>query len=145
MTDRDLGRELLTWDAVGPVPDIRQVVARVLDRDRRRMRWLAGLTVVLWGLTAAGVLTTIYFYLWWIHPKVLFHIRQGYTPEFTQTWHIAISTVVYWLAGVTVVLLLAAVSTVAFVAASRRATLRQVNANLREISEQLKALRPGPG
>ena len=41
---------------------------------------------------------------------------------------------------------MAALSTVLLVLASRRATLRQINASLLEISEQLKQLRmPAPG
>jgi hypothetical protein len=41
-------------------------------------------------------------------------------------------------------LLLAAVSTVLLVVASRRATLRQINASLLAISEQLKHWPPSP-
>jgi hypothetical protein len=40
---------------------------------------------------------------------------------------------------------MAAVCTVSLIVASRRATLRQVNARLAEISEQLKALAPKQG
>jgi hypothetical protein len=44
--------------------------------------------------------------------------------------------------GCIISLLLAAICTVLLTLLSRRATLRQINASLLEISEQLKQLRP---
>jgi hypothetical protein len=45
-----------------------------------------------------------------------------------------------FLAGSSLLILLAALSTIMLIFASRRATLRQVNANLLEVSEQLRQL-----
>jgi hypothetical protein len=71
--------------------------------------------------------------------------RVGLTPEMLRQGELNAHIISRMITvGITVsvgVLALAAGSTVFLVLASRRATLRQINASLLEISEQLKALR----
>ena len=96
MSEKELGKALLNLDALAlaGVPDARQQTWLVLERDRRRVRRLTALTVLVWVLA--------------------------------------------------MLLALAAICTVRLVFASRRATLRQLNASLLEVAEQLKRLRPAP-
>jgi hypothetical protein len=63
--------------------------------------------------------------------------RARLQEELPQAFHVANVMIALSVAVLTV----AALCTVLLVSASRRATLRQVNANLLEISEQLKELR----
>ena len=67
-----------------------------------------------------------------------------------QTWVVSQIVMHEWLVGAIILTLallaamLASVSTVALSLTIRRSTLRQVSANLAEISEQLRQLRSGP-
>ena len=150
MNERELGDALLRWDAAaGGLPDPKLTAARVLDRDGRRVRWLAAVTTGLWVLVAVGLLAVVYGYTTYWHPKVMLHIRLGYPPPSTipDAWDQIITTVAAWLTGVFLLVLLAAVSTVLYVTHSRRATVRHVNAGLIEMTEQVRQLRrlPEPG
>jgi hypothetical protein len=59
-------------------------------------------------------------------------------------WAMAGDLAAYWILPCIISLLLAAVCTVLLILLSRRATLRQINASLVEISEELKLLRQSP-
>jgi hypothetical protein len=167
MIHPDLVDALLNLDAreVAAPPDPRQVTLSLLQRDRRRVRLLAGLAVVLW-LVAAGGLGLLVFalhdYIVWVRvrsfmPEQSFEagadkgnpLRPGtrLTPSLDQTLRetnlIHHSTPV--VAGAVGALVLAALCTVLLVFSSRRATLRQINASLLAICEQLRQLRPAAG
>ena len=141
MTERELGRALAGRDAAGGAgPD--EVTRRVLERDRRRVWWAAAVTTLLWVLVGVGLLTVVWYYLTYLHPKVLLHLRTGepLPRDSEHTWGLVAGYIAAWLGGVFVLVVAAAVSTVGLVSMSRRATLRQVNASLAEISEALHRL-----
>src|SRR5262249_38415218 len=151
MNEKELGRVLLKLDAsnLAGVPDAKQQTWRVLERDRRRVwwvtamtlvTWLAGVALVIWVLAAAGFLMPK-------HAQLMLHIQQGKIDAATRdhvaafhqkvTMMMAVGT-----AGAVGVLAMAALSTLLLIRISRQATLRQVNASLLAISEQLRQLRP---
>ena len=152
MTDKDLGRALLDLDArtLAGTADPREPMLRILDRDRRRVWWWSAITIAFWILT-------LFMVLWMLVALALLmpfeaHLRNpdevaraGMTPELLQQAelqaHIMSRMITVGITASIGVLALAAGSTVFLVLASRRATLRQINASLLEISEQLKALR----
>ena len=152
MTDKDLGRALLDLDArtLAGVADPREPMLRILDRDRRRVWWWSAITIAFWILT-------LFMVLWMLVALALLmpfeaHLRNadevarvGMTPDMLKQAelqaHIMSRMITVGITASIGVLALAAGSTVFLVLASRRATLRQINASLLEISEQLKALR----
>lgn len=152
MDERQLGDALLRYDAAGrPAGDPRETTQRILRRDRRFVRWLAGLTVVLWLVATSGVCLHAYFLFAFIEPKLEkeIHAAAGNQEDLPQRVHdvfllvFAIAKESLILGSVTVVsVVIAGILSVLLVFASRRATLRQVNANLMEISEQLRRLNP---
>ncbi len=149
MSEQDLGKALLQLDAarLAGVPDARAQVAQVLARDRRRLKLWTLLTLATWLLAVVLVLGVLVFF------GLLFpmyaHLRQGGDPRMTEQeraaaleWApqaFAMGTV--FIAVAVGVLATAALSTVCLLFAARRATLRQVSANLMEVSEQIKQLR----
>jgi uncharacterized membrane protein len=152
MTDKDLGRALLELDArtLSGTADPREPMLRILSRDRRRVWWWSAITItfwilallmVLWMLVALGLLMPFEAHL--RDPAQV--ARVGMTPEMREAGelhaHIMSRMITVGITMSIGVLALAAGSTVFLVLASRRATLRQINASLLEISEQLKALR----
>jgi hypothetical protein len=151
MNEKELGRVLLRLDAgdLAGVPDARQATWRVLERDRRRVRWLTGMTLVtwlaglglvLWALVAAALLMPK-------HAKLMMDIQQGkidaatreHVAAFHQQVTMLLTVGVGW--GVAV-LAMAALCTLLLVRVSRQATLRQLNASLLAISEQLRQIQP---
>jgi hypothetical protein len=150
MTEKELGKALLRLDAdkLGAACDARELTRRILKRDRWRVRLLAGLTIALWSLAALGILLVLSAFLN-LYPKqkqLLRDIELGKisaeTREGVERFHwMVVEKATVVVAGLVAILALAAIGTVLLVLASRRATLRQVNANLLEISEQLKQLR----
>ena len=53
-----------------PSPDAQQITRRVLDRDRRRVRLLAALTIFLWVTAALGIVLVLGALLF-VHPAML--------------------------------------------------------------------------
>ena len=168
MSDQELAqamRELIARQATG-LPDARQLTADVMRLDRGRVRLLAACSIFFWVLAAAGLL----FLVFGLDRLVVFiRIRDfpGFIPatpnktgaapatspadaERIRDWQMLHGTEplhhgLWVVAGAIVSLLLAALFTVLLVFSSRRATLRQINVSLMEISEQLKQLRrPAP-
>jgi hypothetical protein len=150
MSDKAIGKTLLNLEtgASAGAPDPRQLAGKVLARERWRVRLLATLTVLLWLLAAAGVFFVLYVATWHLYPKQQQLMRDATLGKLPvekvverQAVHfrmIEICTQV--VAAAFVALTLAALGTVLLVLASRRATLRQINAQLAEISEQLKQM-----
>jgi hypothetical protein len=146
MTEKDLRKALLGLDAgaIASVPDAQQITRRVLGRDRRRVRLLAGLTIFLWVMAASGILLVLGALLY-VHPAMLETVRRGDTAadrerfEHVRLMMLEKSTAVVALS--VAVLALAALGTVFLVFAAHAATIRRVNATLGEISEQLKSLK----
>lgn len=159
----DLGRALLNLDSqsLSGQKDAREQTWRILEHDRRRVwRWTA-LTITLWS----GALLMVLFML--IAYALVFPLQaelakqdkvspaatqrdpesldiKNLTPEQRRVAQFNAQIMFQMVTvGVTVsvgILGLAALSTVFLVLSSRRATLRQINASLLEISQQLKEL-----
>ncbi|MFO0848080.1 MAG: hypothetical protein U0871_05920 [Gemmataceae bacterium] len=108
-------------------PTAERQAAAVLAADAQHVRSLTGLTLALWlsaGIGAGGLL--------WFSAAPL----AGWTAP-PDAAHRQLN-----LLGLTVAVLTAAgVATTALVFATRRATLRQIQASLADISAQLAALR----
>jgi hypothetical protein len=144
MNERELGRALLKFGAQAreepPPPDPQVLMNRILQRDRRNIGGWAVVTALAWGMTVACMVSLVCFWNVYITPIVNFLAEHPNVSVPADHWagmgevlgSIAIAAVVG--------LLFAILSTVLLVFASRRATLRQVNASLMQISEQLKQL-----
>jgi hypothetical protein len=153
MSEKELGKALLNLDALAlaGVPDARQQTWRVLERDRRRVRRLTALTVAVWVLAmllALGVLVAFGFlfpqYARLVHGVEQGKLTQAQGQEMLRVYLMGLQKNLLIQALSVAALALAAICTVRLVYASRRATLRQLNASLIEIAEQLKRLRPAP-
>jgi hypothetical protein len=150
MTEKELREALLALDSArfNTVPDAHQLTRKIVERDRRRVRLLAVLTIVLWAIAALGIGVVLYALLA-LHPdqrKLVRDVERGrVTPaerERIEELHWAVIEKTTAVVAISVaVLTLAALGTVFLVLASRGATIRQVNATLLEISEQLKLLK----
>lgn len=153
MNEKELGEALLGQTPAPPSApaDTRALTRRILARDRGRVRLLTGLIVVLWAVSAALIFALLYRFLTLfpkhehailtadhsqLSPAELRHMQQ---MQFLVVGKV-IRIVVFSVASLT----LAALGTVALVFVSRSATLRQVNASLAEIAEQLRQLRSPP-
>ena len=165
MSDKDLGDALLKLDLTpSPLATVVQV-DRIIEDDRRRVKWLARLTVALWVLAALGALL-IFIVGGFVFPAIAKNLNnaaqaaqnakamKGELAAPTQT-DTAFLLLAKLLAACIVVgflsfvlMMAAGLATVVLVFRSRRATLRQINANLLQISEQLKSFagrQPSPG
>lgn len=147
MNEKELGKALLNL-AVAPTPaapDPRQLTEKILDRDRKRIRLLVGLAALFWILTTAGIVYLCVFYAMLVAPRLrAYQAGNAQLENDWNDWAMAGDWAAYWLAACIIALLLAATCTVLLILFSRRATLRQINASLVEISEQLKQLRQLP-
>ena len=153
MSEKELGRALLQLDAqkLAGLADSREQTWNILQRDGRRVWWLTALTTTLWlGALALVIWTLMAFGL--LFPKqahLRMAIEKGQIAEEVReqvqaTHQIALQMITLGVAASVGVLALAAGSTVFLVLATRRATLRQINASLLEISQQLKELQAAP-
>jgi hypothetical protein len=70
-----------------------------------------------------------------------YHAGRAQLEHDWNAWAMVGDWAVYWLLTCIISLLMAAVCTVLLILFSRRATLRQINAGLVEITEHLKQLR----
>jgi predicted histidine transporter YuiF (NhaC family) len=152
MTDKDLGRALLALDADKLAgSDTRQQTWQILERDRRRVWWLTAVTIMLWAaailmvfgmLVAFGLVFPLQAKL--RDPAELARIPPEMRQDAQFKAQIAFQMVTVGVTCSVGILALAALATILLVLATRRATLRQINASLLEISQQLKDLRQAP-
>jgi hypothetical protein len=150
MSEKEVGKALLQLSALelAGVSDLRQQTWNVLEHDRRRVQTLTALTIALWLLAASWTILIFgaFAFLMPRQAKLMADIEQetnaAILREHMQAYQqMATQKIAVNLAIALGLLALAALTTVFLVLASRRATLRQVNASLLEISEQLKLLR----
>lgn len=150
MTDRDLGRALLELDAatLAGKDDIPARTAAVLQRDRVRLRLLTWSTMAIWLVALVLIFgDLVYFALLFPRQALLHqHIDAGDLPaeqilEVERALLIEFHMGTLLIAFSVFITTLAAFLTVLLIFATRRATLRQVNANLTEICEQLRQMR----
>lgn len=153
MGEKELGRALLQLDSeqLAGNPDARQQTWKILERDRRRVWWLTAITITLWAaailmvfamLIAFGLVFPLQAKL--RDPAELARLPAEMQQDAQFKAQIAFQMVVVGVTCSVGILALAALATVLLVLASRRATLRQINASLLEISQQLKELRANP-
>ncbi len=152
MNEKDLGKKLLHLDAVtlGADPDARQQTWNILARDGRRVRFLTLVTIIVWLFAALFVFGGLVGYglIFPKQAKLMLDLEEGkMTPaqreDIQRTLLMGFQKGTLLIAFSVAVLSLFALCAVLLILASRRATLRQVNASLVEISEQLKQLRSG--
>jgi hypothetical protein len=148
MSDKNLGDALLKLDLTPGSQNAE--IERIIDSDRRKIKWLTRATISLWILAASGALLVFVFggLVFPMIAKLLKQagegsIEQADTPFLMLAKLTAMSIVFGSLSFL--ILVSAGLATVLLVFRSRRATLRQINANLVQISEQLKQLRPPGG
>lgn len=140
MTEKELGKALLTLDP--STTDTKLMTQRILDRDRRRMRWLTGLAALFWSLTAAGFVCIVPFYSMMVAPRLrAYQAGRAQLANDWDSWARVGDWASYLILSCIVSFLMAAICTVLLILLSRRATLRQINASLLTISDVLKQLR----
>jgi len=153
MSENDIGNALLRGENE---IDLKALTERVLRRDRRRVWILGAACFVAWMLVVMLPWATTMPAL----GKIAKHIVELNTPpagavltppqqsERQTTLDIAQAckqaTIATFLGSLST-MFVASLCTVLLVTTSRRATLRQVNARLAEISAQLKILAVKPG
>src|SRR5688572_14365397 len=154
MSEKELGRALLDLDSrqLAGIADPREQTWKILERDRRRVWWLTAATLGLWGAAILMVcLMMIAFALVFPHQAKLRDeaqvARLNLTPELlAEARFDAQIAFQMCVVGVTVavgVTCLAVLASLLLNIANRRATLRQINASLLEISQQLRDLKQG--
>jgi hypothetical protein len=146
MNEKDLGKALLAGEH--PV-NIDELTRNVLRRDRRRVLNLAIASVMAWMLVVALPWSTLLPMMAKIVEHAMSLNQNVPTTDPTtsaareqtiQVLMIVKKGTMLTFAGSMISMFLAAVCTVAFIIVSRRATLRQMNVRLGEISDQLKLL-----
>jgi ABC-type Fe3+ transport system permease subunit len=141
--------------AAMPPMDAASLANEVIRRDRSRVRNLAILTVALWilaGLLIPSILLPFAAKVVHTLDELDRTVASGKTltaaelvaatgPLFKYSMKVTFAS--FFLAITAAVL--ASITSVALALTIRRSTLRQVSANLAEISEQLRQLRAQPG
>jgi len=157
MSEKELGQALLDLDAqrLAGVGDMREQTWKILERDRNRVWWWTASTVGLWGIAISMVVLMMVLYALVFPLQAKLHQDNqlerigAMTPEQKEMAQFKGQIMFQMVTlGVTVsvgVTCLAVLSSVLLSRASRRATLRQINASLLEISQQLKALKSAGG
>lgn len=159
MTEQELiqaMRELIA-KASSDAPDPRLLAREISRDDQRRIRWLAGLSILFWLLASAGLVLLcigldrfiIYVRIQDYYPLVpdappVLDLKTGKNWEREKQMLHGTSLIhhtIWIVAGSVGSLFLAALCTVLLVTTSRRATLRQINLSLMQLAEQVRQLR----
>jgi hypothetical protein len=148
MNEHELGKRLLEAGAAESPgsPDGRLLTAQLLDRDRRRIRLLGAVTLLLWLVGAGGIAFVLYELAVYVPPYLAFRYEKTGTTSPERRQSITESNLAGFTIGMCVisgsaaVLALAGLGTFLLVLDTRRATLRQINASLILISERLERL-----
>ena len=150
MLDKDVGQALLKLDLTPQGQAPADQVARILDADHRRVNRWTRVATALWILAAIGaigifVLGGLTFPL---IAKLAAESGEGSLEQadtaFLVLAKLTAMCMVFGTASF-VTLVAAGLATVLLLARSRSATLRQINANLLQISQQLKPTSGGGG
>jgi hypothetical protein len=143
MIDKDVGDAFLRLDLSPQTQPPAAQIDRIIESDRRRVKWWTRVAIALWILAAIGAV--LIFILGGLTfpmiAKLLAEQHQG-TLENPDTPFLVLAKLiamclVFGTASF-VVLVFAGLATVLLLLRSRSATLRQINANLLQISQQLK-------
>jgi hypothetical protein len=149
MSDKTMGEALLNLNLTPPAVPTTVDIERIIDSDRRRIRWHTRITVGLWIVAFLGALA-IFVGGGFVFPMIAKMLKQADEGSIDQA-----NTPFLMLAKLTAmciavgsfsfaILVAAGLATVLLVFRSRRATLRQINANLLQISEQLRRMSATP-
>lgn len=117
-------------------------VMTLIQRYKRRVKWLATLSVSLWILATGSGLLFVSFFFVFLYPKMIYMLKTGNTSDMADTWSIIGDWSFNWLLGTGTVAMLAGICTVLLILASNQASMTQLHATLREISEKIKTLQP---
>lgn len=143
MSEKELGEALLRGE--DPI-DLAALADRVLRRDRRRVWFLGIACVIAWMLVVMLPWATVMPMV----TKVVMISSNSVPPTaYDKEQTILLAQVVKQgvmatFFGSIASMFVAAICTVSFIIFSRRATLRQVNARLTEISAQLRSMATAP-
>lgn len=129
--------DALTRQSGGEPPALEEIIRR----EQRRVRRWAIATTTLWIITAAYLFGLLCTYAVFIHPRISWFFTANEPSGFDMKPVMRVTATMllaslYWPA----LLLLSAACTLFFNLASRRATLRQIQASLTDISTQLREL-----
>jgi hypothetical protein len=149
MSDKTVGEAILNLNLTPPAVPTAMDIERIIESDRRRIRWHTRITVGLWIVALVGALS-IFVGGGFVFPMIAKMLKQADEGSIDEA-----NTPFLMLAKLTAmciafgslsfaVLVAAGLATVLLVFRSRRATLRQINANLLQISEQLKRMSGAP-
>jgi len=147
MLDKDVRDALLKLDLSPPTDAPTAQIERVIDADRRRVRRWTRISIALWVLAAIGAVG-IFIMGGLTFPLIAKMVQEaeGRTMESPDTPFLVLAklTAMCLVFGTAsfMVLVCAGLATVLLLVRSRSATLRQINANLLQISEQLKRTPP---
>src|SRR5262245_65776841 len=126
MNEKQLGKALVGLDSSGLTgSDARGLTEAVLRRDRRLVRLLGALTIILWSLAALGIVVVLSLFVW-LAPRqaqLISDMRQGRVSaaesERLERLHFVVVEKAMVMVAVSVAALtLAALGTVALVFAS---------------------------
>jgi hypothetical protein len=162
MNEKQLGKMLLERGDATAMTDPVALARQIVERDRTRLRWLAACVLILWfvAVPLAGW-AAWYFAAEHVEDvvrdvqRVLESIVKAGQLELSPGDRIRLEDLkesydrdiyesTFAIAGLTAAFLLAGMLGLRYVHRSRQVTLREINANLLDISEQLKQLRQGP-
>jgi hypothetical protein len=137
MSDRQLGEAMLKLDLASVSGTTDPQVEKLLAADLKRVKRLTWVATGLWIVAAIGALA-VYILSGLAFPMIVKIREDQHSPLAVlaklTALNIAIGTLSF------AILVAAGLTTLLLVIRSRRAMLRQVNANLLHISEQLKRL-----
>jgi amino acid transporter len=139
MTDKELAKALLHLGSSELHPACDALTQKILTRDRRRVWLVAALTLFFWVVSAVVLFGFMFALLGMISEMQ----QSGRAPA--DPLVSAVYKFLLVLAGSLESLVFAFLCTILLMFLSRRATLRQVNANLAVISRQLKEFQQRPG
>jgi hypothetical protein len=136
MSNKDLANALLRLGGsdLSHAPGSHEQIQKILDRDRRRVRILAALVGFFW-LGSAIVLYGAMAKLIVLIAQVTRDGAHAVDPLLAAVYKFLLI-----LSGSIEALIIALLGTVVLVFASRRASLRQINASLIELSQKLDRL-----
>jgi hypothetical protein len=154
MNEKELGKALLQLEAdkVAAEPNAAQLTQPILNRDKRRVRLLTGLTIATWVVAGLLILCVLLSFIFIIIPQIKTLTQNTEAGNLTSEQTLSIlrmHTLMFLKSSILIALSVlimsaAALFTVLLLFVSRQATLRQVTANLAEVSQELKNLRSSP-
>jgi hypothetical protein len=139
MSDKELAKALLRLGATEQpeAPSPKEQIRRILARDRHLVKLLTALTVVLW-LGSVVVLYYFMFEVLGLYTRVEQAGGPASDPLVKPVYQFLLA-----LAGSVEALALAFLSSMILLFVTRRASLRQINAGLLDLTEKLDRLEEG--